>query len=116
MTLIDAERGVKIISPYIQIEGFNHGNYLGHAAINTDTFGQMGQEELIEPLEEIGAYGKDLFHVWAVVANYDHSKKDVGLTLPPRSKTFMGYLERSVVEGCFPKTHDHFESMREKAS
>ena len=52
MCLLDVESEKKIISPYIQILGFAQGICLGFASINTETFGQMGQEELIEPLEE----------------------------------------------------------------
>ncbi len=116
MYLVDVESGKMLISPYIQIEGFTQGIYLGTAMINTNTFGQMGQEELIEPLEDINAYGKDLYHITSITANYSHPNKGVDLSLPPRSTYFMGYLERSVVEGCFPKTHDCFEVMRRKIS
>ena len=116
MYLVDVESGEKLISPYIQIEGFTQGIHIGTAMINTNTFGQMGQEELIEPLEDIDAYEKDLYHIWAVAGNYNFPNKDVGLNLPPKSKTFIGYLERSIIEGCFPKTHDRFEVMRKKIS
>lgn len=105
MTAHDHETSNRIVNPYIEV---SH-NSDERVCINTGTFGEACQEELIHPLDSESLIEEDYYEVMAVVGEYNTpATKTVSLTGIARSRTFLGYLEKGVVEKNLPRTFVFF--------
>jgi hypothetical protein len=110
---LDYETDKSIINPYISLEKIDKGG----VCLNTETFRDC-QSEMIHPLEfcrrmefaEMDNISK-FYRVEAVVGEYNGvlpglgtSSATVSFTRPERSRTLLGYLEKSVVKENLPKS------------
>ncbi len=105
MTLVDHETRESIINPYIRI---SHPISKKWVSLNTLTFGQMGQDELIHHFDSkrLSSLCEDTcYEVTAVVGEYNFPHLNtVSLIKAPRSQTLLGFLEKDVVKKYFPNS------------
>lgn len=115
MTALDHETDKCLISPYIEVSRDGKAVYL-----NTSTFGENCQEELIHPVAEdvwmpLFRASKG-YEVTAVVGEYNGifppgsndipAIKTVSLLRLSRSRTLLGYLHEDVIKNNLPHTFD----------
>jgi len=130
MTLEDYEKRGDIINPYITIFSYPDGKYW--VSMNTSTFGDEGQENLLnifdeKAFRELTPWEGGWFKVCAVVGkqNYwhDYSAKE---RMPrnvradgaddPVAIIPLGYLPEEFIRKNYPKTYEYFKNGGKKPS
>jgi len=130
MTLVDHETGQVIINPYIGI--YDYPNVIAGVAMNTSTFGEEGQRNLLNIIDEKNYRSQncskgDWFIVYANIGKQDHPfdwvEKDHcerGVRMDISTDTLvsvtLGYLHKDFVQEHFPNTFKYIQTQKYRAT